>query len=189
MHIHGTTLEAVRASALDVEAEAIVNAANRAMRGGGGIDGAIHSRAGRDLMNELEMVAPDGAQTAEVVVTAGYRLPHRYVFHVAGPVWNPVLADECDELLSACYENALEEADARRLKTLAFPSISTGIYAFPLPRAAKIALSTARDFLLEHPDTSLERVTFALWGGEEHHVFSRALRDMEGQTGEHETDS
>jgi len=189
MQIHKTLLEVVRASALDVEADAIVNAANRSMRGGGGIDGAIHSRAGRDLMNELEMIAPDGAQTAEVVVTSGYRLPHRYVFHVAGPVWKDSRADECDQLLEAAYRNALTEADARRLKTIVLPSISTGIYAFPLTRAAKIALATARDFLLEHPDTSLERVTFAMWGGEEHHVFSRALREMEGQTGEHETDS
>jgi len=189
MQIHKTLLEVVRASALDVEADVIVNAANRAMRGGGGIDGAIHSRAGRDLMNELEMIAPDGAQTAEVVVTAGYRLPHQFVFHVAGPVWKDARAHECDELLQAAYQNALTEADARRLKTIVVPSISTGIYAFPLPRAAKIALATARDFLLEHPQTSLERVTFAMWGGEEHHVFARALHDMEGQTPGHETDS
>jgi len=189
MKIHRTELEVVRGSALDVEAEAIVNAANRSMRGGGGIDGAIHSRAGRALLDELEMVAPDGAETSEVVVTEGHALPHRFIFHVAGPVWNPALADECDELLAACYHNALEEADARRLKTIVLPSISTGIYAFPLPRAARIAVSTARDFLLEYPQTSLERINFAMFGGEEHHVFARALRDLGGQTSAHETES
>ncbi len=179
MQIHQTLLEVVRASALDVEADALVNAANRAMRGGGGIDGVIHSRAGRDLMNELEMIAPDGAETAEVVVTSGYHLPHPFVFHVAGPIWKDSRADECDQLLEAAYRNALTEADARRLQTIVFPSISTGVYAFPLSRAAKIALATARDFLLGHPETSLERVTFAMWGGEEHHVFARALEQLE----------
>jgi len=182
-------LEVVRASALDVEAEAIVNAANKAMRGGGGIDGAIHSRGGRELMNELEIVAPDGAQTAEVVVTGGHRLPHRFVFHVAGPVWNERRAGECDELLESAYRNALTEADARRLQTIVVPSISTGVYAFPLVRAASIALATAMEWLKSHPDTSLRRVTFAMWGGEEHHVFRRALEKLERQTGEHETNS
>ncbi len=179
MKIHQTELEVVRASALDVEAEAIVNAANKAMRGGGGIDGAIHSRAGRGLMDELEIVAPDGAQTAEVVVTSGHRLPHRFVFHVAGPVWNDRRAEQCDELLEASYRNALGEADARRLETIVLPSISTGVYAFPLNRAAGIALEAAIEWLKSHPKTSLHRVTFAMWGGEEHHVFRRALERIE----------
>ena len=187
MKINQTELEVVRAGALDVQADAIVNAANKAMRGGGGIDGAIHSRGGRELMNELELVAPDGAQTAEVVVTNGYRLPHRFVFHVAGPVWSDRRADECDELLRAAYRNALSEADARRLETIVLPSISTGIYSFPLVRAAGIALGTAIDFLRSHPDTSLRHVTFAMWGGEEHHVFRRALERLERETEGHET--
>ncbi len=189
MKINQTELEVARVSALDVEAEAIVNAANRAMRGGGGIDGAIHSRGGREMMNELELVAPDGAQTAEVVVTGGHRLPHRFVFHVAGPVWSERRADECDELLRAAYRNALSEADARRLENIVLPSISTGIYSFPLVRAAGIALKAAIDFLELHPETSLRRVTFAMWGGEEHHVFRRALERLERQTGEHETNA
>ena len=182
MKILQTELEVVRASALDVEAEAIVNAANKTMRGGGGIDGAIHSRAGRELMNELEIVAPQGAQTAEVVVTKGHRLPHNFVFHVAGPVWNERRAESCDQLLKSAYHNVLSEADARRLETLVFPSISTGVYSFPLVRAAGIALGTAIDFLNSHPDTSLQRVTFAMWGGEEHHVFRRALTQLEHET-------
>lgn len=182
MKIHQTELEVIRASALDVEAEAIVNAANRAMRGGGGIDGAIHSRAGRALMDELEIVAPEGARTAEVVVTNGHRLPHRFVFHVAGPVWNERHAKQCDELLEAAYRNALDEAEARRLKSIVLPSISTGVYSFPLNRAAGIALNTAIEWAQSHPDTSLRRVTFAMWGGEEHHVFRRALEKLEHET-------
>lgn len=182
MKINQTELEVARASALDVEADALVNAANKAMRGGGGIDGAIHSRGGRALMDELELVAPEGAQTAEVVVTGGHRLPHRFVFHVAGPVWSERRAEQCDESLGAAYRNALGEADARRLQTIAVPSISTGVYAFPLVRAAGIALATTIEYLKSHPDTSLRRVTFAMWGGEEHHVFRRALEHLERET-------
>lgn len=179
MKIHQTELEVVRASALDVLADAIVNAANTGMRGGGGIDGAIHYRAGRALKDELEQVAPHGAQTAEVVVTSGHALSHQFIFHVAGPVWSARREAECENLLSLAYEHALEEADARGLATIVIPSISTGVYAFPLDRAAPIALGTAARFLQSHPDTSLRRVTFAMWGGEEHHVFRRALEVME----------
>ena len=179
MKIHQTELEVVRASALDVTADAIVNAANTGMRGGGGIDGAIHYRAGRALTEELEQVAPHGAQTAEVVVTSGHALPHRLIFHVAGPVWSARRETECEESLALAYEHALEEADLRQLVTIVIPSISTGVYAFPLDRAAPIALDTAVGFLQAHPDTSLRRVTFAMWGGEEHHVFRRALEKME----------
>lgn len=179
MKINQTDLEVVRASALDVEADAIVNAANTAMRGGGGIDGAIHYRAGRAMMDELRQIAPNGAQTAKVVVTSGHALPHRFVFHVAGPVWSGRREAECDELLAAAYHNALAEADARGLETVVVPSISTGVYAFPLERAAPIALSTAIEFLQSHPETSLRSVTFAMWGGEEHHVFRRALEALE----------
>lgn len=179
MKIHQTELEVVRASALDVVADVIVNAANTGMRGGGGIDGAIHYRAGRALKDELEQVAPYGAQTAEVVVTSGHALPHRFIFHVAGPVWSARRETECEDLLGLAYEHTLEEADARHLESIVIPSISTGVYAFPLDRAAPIALRTAINFLQSHPDTSLRRVSFAMWGGEEHHVFRRALEAME----------
>ncbi|BCM90385.1 O-acetyl-ADP-ribose deacetylase [Abditibacteriota bacterium] len=178
MKIHQTELQVVRASALDVEAEAIVNAANTGMRGGGGIDGAIHYRAGRDLMEELQQVAPYGAQTAEVVVTSGHALPHQYIFHVAGPIWNARHEAECEELLASSYEHVLAEADGRQLTTIVLPSISTGVYAFPLDRAAPIALETAISFLQSHPETSLRSVTFAMWGGEEHHIFRRALEKL-----------
>ena len=188
MRIHQTELEVVRASALDVEADVIVNAANRAMTGGGGIDGAIHFRGGPQMMQELRRIAPDGAQTAEVVVTPGYALPHRFVFHVAGPIWRDFRAAQCDELLTAAFTNALEEADKRELQTLVAPSISTGVYSFPLERAAPLALKSAIGFLQSHPQTTLRRVTFALWGGEEFHVFRRALDKIERGT-DHETHS
>ncbi|RYX85626.1 RNase III inhibitor [bacterium] len=179
MKIHQTELEVVRASALDIEADAIVNAANTGMRGGGGIDGAIHYRAGYAMKQELQQVAPYGAETAEVVVTAGHALPHQFIFHVAGPIWSARHEAECEEQLTLAYQHALEEADARQLTTIVIPSISTGVYAFPLQSAAPIALLTAIQFLERHPETSLRRVTFAMWGGEEHHVFRRALESLE----------
>ncbi len=179
MRINQTELEVVRASALDVVADAIVNAASTAMRGGGGIDGAIHAGAGRALLEELRQIAPDGAETAEVVVTPGFALPHRFVLHVAGPIWNPRREDECDELLEAAFENALEEADARELESIVLPSISTGIYGFPIERAAPLALRCAIEFLKSRPQTSLRNVTFALRGDDEYAVFRRAFNQIQ----------
>lgn len=179
MKIHQTELETVRASVLNIEADAIINAANTAMRGGGALDGAIHRAAGREMLRELELVAPRGSQTAEVVVTRAYDLPQKWVFHIAGPVWKDSKAEECDALLAQSYRGALEEANNRGLESLAFPSLSTGVYAFPLQRAAPIALQTAFHFLWNHPQTTLRRVTFAMFGGEEFHCFQRALRDLE----------
>lgn len=178
MKINQTELQVVRGSVLEQRADAIINAANTAMRGGGALDGAIHRAAGPQMLDELREIAPDGAQTAEVIVTRAYDLPQKYVFHVAGPVWKTGREDECDDLLAAAYQNCLAEADIRGLESLAFPSLSTGVYAFPLERAAPIALETAIHFLLTHPETSLKSVTFALFGGAEHHEFRRALEKL-----------
>lgn len=183
MIIHRCELEIVRGSVLEIEAEAIVNAANTAMRGGGALDGAIHRAAGPEMKRELHSVAPNGAPTAEVVVTRAYNLPQKWVFHVAGPVWKPARADECDELLAQSYRNCLVQAQRRELASLAFPSLSTGVYAFPLERAAPIALGTAREFLRQNPQTGLRCVTFALYGGEEFHHFGQALHRWEAENG------
>lgn len=183
MMIHQTELEVVRGSVLEIEADAIVNAANTAMRGGGALDGAIHRAAGPRLLEELQRVAPRGAATAQVVATGAYDLLQRFVFHVAGPVWKAARADECDQLLAQSYRGCLEAAQERALASLAFPSLSTGVYAFPIARAAPIALQTATRWLRAHPQTSLRRVTFALFGGEEFYYFARALRDLEAADG------
>ncbi len=179
MKIHQTELEIVRGSVLEIQADAVVNAANTGMRGGGALDSAFHRDAGPQLKRELEIVAPDGARTAEVVVTPGFNLPQPWIFHVAGPVWKDAKAEECDALLSQSYRSCLEQAHRRELESLALPSLSTGVYAFPLQRAAPIAIQTALDFLLDHPQTSLRRVTFALYGGEEFYYFGRALKSHE----------
>jgi O-acetyl-ADP-ribose deacetylase (regulator of RNase III) len=179
MKIHQTELEIVRASVLEIAADAIVNAANIGMRGGGALDGVIHRAAGIEMKRELEIVAPSGAKPAEVVVTRAYNLPQKWVFHVAGPVWKDAKALECDELLAKSYRGCLEEAQNRELESLAFPSLSTGVFAFPLERAAPIAIQTAIEFLVGNPQTTLRRVTFAMFGGTEFHHFERALRKLE----------
>lgn len=185
MKINQTEIQIVRGSVLEQSAEAIVNAANTAMRGGGALDGAIHRAAGPQMMRELELLAPDGSETSEVVVTKGYNSGFKHIFHVAGPVWNPRREDECDELLSASYRNCLDAADELELETLAFPSLSTGVYAFPLERAAPIALQSALDFARENPQSRLKSIVFAMFGGPEWHVFSRALAKLQNR----ETDS
>ncbi len=178
MTIGQTELEVVRGSVLEIGADAIVNAANTRMRGGGTLDGAIHRAAGPQMLAELREVAPNGAQTGEIVVTRAYNLPQKWVFHVAGPVWKEARALECDELLAKSYRGALQEAQRRRLESLAFPSLSTGVYAFPIERAAPLALGVAVEFLTQNPQTCLRRVTFAMFGGTEHHYFERVLRQL-----------
>lgn len=178
MEIQGTELEVVRGSVLEQDVDVIVNAANTGMRGGGALDGAIHRAAGRAMLSELIEVAPQGSRTAEVVVTKGHNLPQKFVFHVAGPVWSLQKAEQCRELLAQSYRNCLIEADDRTLESIGFPSISTGVYAFPLEEAAPLALSTTVEFLQSNPQTSLQRIVFAMFGGPEHHVFSRALKAL-----------
>jgi len=179
MKINETTLEVVRGSVLEIAADAIVNAANKAMRGGGALDGAIHRAAGPQMLSELKNASPNGAGTAEVVVTKGYNLPQPYVFHVAGPIWSERKIAECDEQLAASYRNCLIKADELSLESIGFPSLSTGVYAFPIERAAPLALKTAVEYLRTNPSTTLKTVTFAMFGGAEHHEFRRALEKLE----------
>lgn len=182
MQINSTQIEVVRGSVLEQATDAIVNAANKGMRGGSALDGAIHNAAGPGMLDELIEVAPHGAQTAEVVVTRAYDLPQQWVFHVAGPIWKagqPETHEACEALLAEAYYNCLAEADVRGLQSLALPSLSTGVYAFPLESAAPLALATAVHFLKQHPETSLSRVIFAMFGGAEHHEFRRALEKLE----------
>lgn len=176
MKIHQTELTILRGSVLEQKVDAIVNAANTAMRGGGALDGAINSAAGREMLRELEQVAPHGSVTGEVVVTGAYNLPQKFVFHVAGPIWSAARAEQCDNLLAYSYRNCLEEAQNRSLESLALPSLSTGVYSFPIDRAAAIAVGVAVDFLTQNPDTSLQRVIFVMFGGTEYHFFDKALK-------------
>jgi O-acetyl-ADP-ribose deacetylase len=139
--------------------DAIVNAANSSLLGGGGVDGAIHRGAGPDLLAECRTLG--GCKPGEAKITKGYRLPARHVIHTVGPVWHGGGSGE-DETLAACYRNSLALAVQHGLRTIAFPGISTGVYGFPVDRAARIAVREVRTFL--RGDRMLERVVLVAFG-------------------------
>ena len=177
MKIHHTTVEVVRGSVVDQDVEAIVNAANTSMRGGGGVDGAIHRAAGRALMEELIEAAPHGAKTGTAVITRGHQLRQKHVLHTPGPVWSGGGRGE-PEKLASCYRSCLELADRHHLTSIAFCSISTGIYGYPLDQAASVAVKTVADYLKANPGTALERVIFAMYQDQEYQVFAEALNTL-----------
>ena len=154
------------------QVDAIVNAANERMRGGGGVDGAIHRAAGPKLLEECIQVG--SCPTGEARITRGYELPARYVIHTVGPVWHGGDRGE-PELLASCYRNALRLALANRIGTVAFPGISTGVYGYPLEDAMRLALATVKACLVEMP--SIEQVRFVTFGGGATEVAKRLLAE------------
>ncbi|MGO8702539.1 MAG: O-acetyl-ADP-ribose deacetylase [Candidatus Brocadiia bacterium] len=148
-------MEAVQGDITKMKVDAIVNAANSSLLGGGGVDGAIHRAAGPELVAECATLG--GCATGEAKITRGYHLPAKHVIHAVGPVWHGGAHEE-DKLLADCYRNSLRIAAERGLKTVAFPAISTGVYHFPAERACRIAVETVREFLAGHP--AIEKVSF-----------------------------
>jgi O-acetyl-ADP-ribose deacetylase len=165
--IGATRLDIVVADITTLDVAAIINAANRSLLGGGGVDGAIHRAAGPDLLAECGALG--GCETGGAKITRGYRLKARHVIHAVGPVWQGGAADE-EALLAGCYRSALDLAAAHRLSSIAFPAISTGIYRFPADRAARIAVGTVASEVANAP-RGIARVVFCCFAPEsaEHH--------------------
>ncbi len=136
-------MKAVRADITTLHVDAIVNAANSSLLGGGGVDGAIHRAAGNDLLHECRLLG--GCKVGEAKITKGHKLPARFIIHTVGPVWNGGTRREA-ELLTSCYRNALRLAASNKVSSIAFPAISTGIYGYPVAEAAQIAIGTCREF-------------------------------------------
>ena len=158
------------------ETDAIVNAANTGLRGGGGVDGAIHRAGGPKILEECKKIRAKqgGCPTGEAVITTGGNMATGHVIHTAGPVWHGGNRNE-EQLLRNAYYNSLNLAKENRIKSISFPSISTGVYRFPIDKAARIALTTVKEFVQEH---KLEEVRFVLFSERDLKVYEEALKEV-----------
>lgn len=163
-------IEVVEGNITQQQVDAIVNAANTSLLGGGGVDGAIHRAAGPELLAECRTLG--GCETGQAKITRGYRLPVKWVIHTVGPVWHGGQSGE-DELLASCYRTCFALAQTQGIKTVAFPSISTGAYRFPLSRAATIAVAETKRFL--ETNQSVEKVYLVCFGSQACQTYLAAL--------------
>jgi O-acetyl-ADP-ribose deacetylase (regulator of RNase III) len=166
-----THLEVVSGDITKLAVDAIVNAANSSLLGGGGVDGAIHRAAGPDLVAACRLLG--GCSTGDAKITPGFRLPAKYVIHAVGPVWRGGASGE-PELLASCYRRSLELAIENNVRTIAFPAISCGVYGYPIDAAADIAIGETRRVLADGDD--IDRVLFVAFGGDVRTALERSLR-------------
>ncbi len=166
-----TSIRVIQADITTLSVDVIVNAANSSLLGGGGVDGAIHRAAGPDLVHECRLLG--GCKTGEAKITGGYNLPAEYVIHTVGPVWRGGDLSEPDQLRS-CYVNSLTIASGKDLSTIAFPSISTGIYGYPIELAVEVATSTVRGFVRD-TESNISEVIFCCFSLNDLAVYERTL--------------
>jgi O-acetyl-ADP-ribose deacetylase len=174
--VNQSTLEIVQGDITREETEAIGNAANSALAGGGGVDGAIHRAGGPSIMSELK-TKYEGCSTGSAVITSGGKLKAKYVIHAVGPRYSGTFRDA--ELLASAYRKSLELCSQNKISSLAFPSISTGIYGYPVEEASRIALKTIRDYLNDHPE--IKRVRFVLFDSSTYRAYEEAMQEMDTQ--------
>jgi O-acetyl-ADP-ribose deacetylase (regulator of RNase III) len=169
----------VQGDITEMDTDAIVNAANPTLMGGGGVDGAIHRKGGPKILEECKRIRatewPNGLPTGKAVITSGGNLKAKYVIHTVGPIWRGGTSGE-PELLAEAYRNSLKLAVSKRLKTIAFPAISTGAYGYPIEEASKIALSTVKEFLEE--ENNLDKVVFVLFSGRDFEIYRKAAKEI-----------
>jgi len=175
--VGNATLELIQGDITEIEADAIVNAANSTLLGGGGVDGAIHRKGGPKILEECKLIRatewPDGLQTGKAVITSGGNLKAKYIIHTVGPVWLGGFHVEA-ELLKQAYRNTLKLAVSKGLKTIAFPSISTGAYRYPIDEASRIAIRTVKSFL--EKEDRLERVIFVLFSKRDFEIYLKSTQ-------------
>lgn len=173
--VGNSTLELIKGDITDVDADAIVNAANSTLLGGGGVDGAIHRKGGPKILEECKRIRetewPDGLPTGKAVITSGGNLKAKHVIHTVGPIWLGGFHVEA-ELLKQAYRNTLKLAVSKGIKTVAFPSISTGAYGYPIEEASRIAIRTVKTFL--EKEDRLDKVTFVLFSDRDYEVYLKA---------------
>lgn len=165
-----SVIEIIRDDITKLKIDAIVNAANKTLLGGGGVDGAIHLAAGPELLAECQIL--NGCETGEAKITKGYNLPTQHVIHTVGPVWNGGIYNE-KELLKNCYLNSLDLAKENNCKTIAFPNISTGVYRFPKELAGEIAIQTVNSFLKK--ENFLEKILFVCFDDENYSLYKQKV--------------